>query len=45
MWLTLRLTAADRLADAGLDLDAARTAVSDGFPGYALPVPEKPHTV
>ncbi|WP_327428511.1 class I SAM-dependent methyltransferase [Streptomyces sp. NBC_01236] len=44
----LRLTAADRLAATGLDLDsapavlaAARTAVSDGALGYALLVAEK----
>ncbi|WP_405592274.1 class I SAM-dependent methyltransferase [Streptomyces sp. NBC_01092] len=47
----LRLTAADRLAAAGMDtaaapavLNAARTAVSDGALGYALLVAEKPQT-
>jgi arsenite methyltransferase len=45
----LRLTAADRLADAGVDLDAApavlaaaRAAVTDGTLGYALLIAEKP---
>ncbi|MFI5550460.1 class I SAM-dependent methyltransferase [Streptomyces sp. NPDC051738] len=45
----LRLTAADRLAAAGMDtaaapavLNAARTAVSNGALGYALLVAEKP---
>jgi hypothetical protein len=43
--LALRLTSADRLADADLDLDAARIAVADGFLDYALPVREKSPSV
>jgi len=47
--VALRMTAADRLAQAGVDVDAvlrytafARQAVANGLLGYALLVAEKP---